>query len=236
LAIECAATAGGHRMIQRQFLKLGKRLFLLAAVVAAFAPSNLTAQSSEELTVKRIYSQPSLSGRVSRGVQWSPDSQLVSFFETKGQSKESKTELWAMDAVTGEQRMLVSSEKLENILPAEKSQPTQSTGLGRRAASQYFWAPDGNSILFIGTKSLALLDLKTQQARVLLADKGAIADVKFSPDGKSISYVSQHNLHVITVADGKDHVLTNGGTEEVRKGELDWVYPEELDIKTAYWW
>src|SRR6202035_5807875 len=24
-------------------------------------------------------------------------------------------------------------------------------------------------------------------------------------------------------------------TEEIRKGELDWVYPEELDIKTADW-
>jgi dipeptidyl-peptidase-4 len=30
--------------------------------------------------------------------------------------------------------------------------------------------------------------------------------------------------------------LTTGGSEELRKGELDWVYPEELDITTAYWW
>src|SRR5215471_4608699 len=184
---------GGHRMIERRILKL-KRQLLLVAVGAVLATSKLSAQSSAELTVKRIYSQPSLSGRVSRGVQWSPDSKLVSFFETKGLGKESQTELWAMDSATGERRMLISAEKLESILPAEKSQPTQSTGLGRRAASQYFWAPDGNSILFVGTKSLVLLDLKTQQARVLLPDKGAITDVKFSPDGKGISYVSQHNL------------------------------------------
>ena len=222
-------------MIERRILKL-KRQLLLVAVGAVLATSKLSAQSSAELTVKRIYSQPSLSGRVSRGVQWSPDSKLVSFFETKGLGMESQTELWAMDSATGERRMLISAEKLESILPAEKSQPTQSTGLGRRSASQYFWAPGGNSILFVGTKSLVLLDLKTQQARVLLPDKGAITDVKFSPDGKGISYVSQHNLHVITVAEGKDRALTNGGTEEIRKGELDWVYPEELDIKTAYWW
>jgi len=34
----------------------------------------------------------------------------------------------------------------------------------------------------------------------------------------------------------EERALTEGGTEEVRKGELDWVYPEELEITTAYWW
>ena len=45
-----------------------------------------------------------------------------------------------------------------------------------------------------------------------------------------------HNLWVVGVADGKERAITQGGTEEIRKGELDWVYPEELEIKTAYWW
>ena len=100
-----------------------------------------------------------------------------------------------MDVATAERRLLVASDKLELVLPPDKAQPTQATGLGRRAASQYSWAPDGNSILFVGAKSLSLLDLKTQEARVLLAGKESVADVKFSPDGKQISYVSQHNLH-----------------------------------------
>jgi len=212
------------------------RLFLLAAGLGALAATNSWAQSGEELTVKRIYSQPSLSGRLSRGVQWSPDSKQVSFLETKGQGKDAKTELWALDPANGERHLLVSSEKLATVLPPDKAQPTQATGLGRRAASQYSWSPDGHSILFIAARSLGLLDLKTEQARVVLAGQERIADVKFAPDGKSITYVSQHNLHVITVADGKDRLLTTGGTEEIRKGELDWVYPEELDLKTAYWW
>jgi dipeptidyl-peptidase-4 len=48
--------------------------------------------------------------------------------------------------------------------------------------------------------------------------------------------VREHNLFVVNVADAKERALTHSGTEEVRKGELDWVYPEELDLKTAYWW
>src|SRR5215470_302016 len=173
-------------MSRRASGEFKKRRFLRAAGLAAFAATNLGAQSPNELTVKRIYSQPNLSGRLNRGVQWSPDSKLVSFFETKGQGKDSKSELWVMDAVTGQRRLLVPAEKLETVLPVDTSQPTQATGLGRRAASQYLWASDGNSILFIGGKSLGLLDLKTQQARVLFSGKDAIADVKFSPDGKYV--------------------------------------------------
>ena len=30
--------------------------------------------------------------------------------------------------------------------------------------------------------------------------------------------------------------LTSGGSEEILKGKLDWVYPEELSASTAYWW
>jgi dipeptidyl-peptidase 4 len=51
-----------------------------------------------------------------------------------------------------------------------------------------------------------------------------------------VSFVRDHNLWLVDVADGKEHAITRGGTEEVRKGELDWVYPEELEITTAYWW
>src|SRR5215467_10354236 len=91
---------------------------LLAAWLALAAASGLRAQTAEELTVKRVYSQPSLSGRLSRGVQWSPDSKQVSFLETKGQGRESKTELWVMDVKTGARRVLVSSDKLETVLPA----------------------------------------------------------------------------------------------------------------------
>jgi len=226
-------------MIRRAAWK--RELHVLAVCLTTLIAKNSQAQATappapDQLTVKRIYSQPSLSGRPYRGVQWSPDSKTVSFFETKGQGKDPRTELWGMDVATGARRLLVSSENLETALPPDKSQPTQATGLGRRPASQYFWSPDGASILFIGGKSLSLLDLKTQQVRVLLAGQLAITDVKFSPDGKQVSYVSGHNLHLISLSEGNDRTLTTGGTEEVRKGELDWVYPEELDLKTAYWW
>jgi len=194
------------------------------------------AATGKALTVERIYSEPSLSGRLTRGLAWTPDGKGLSYFETKGFNRGTKTELWVLDAASGERRLLVAADKLESILPADTSRPTQATGLGRRAPSQYQWALDGAGILFEGPTALAWLDLKTQTGRTLISGKATLADPKISPDGRYVSFVRDHNLWLVSVADGKERAVTQGGTEEIRKGELDWVYPEELDIKTAYWW
>jgi dipeptidyl-peptidase-4 len=216
-------------------------VFLSAfALVAILSPSCAAQQAAaapgKALTVERIYSQPSLSGRLTRGLVWTPDGKALSYFETKGSGKEARTELWVMDAANGERRLLVASDKLESILPVDTSRPTQATGLGRRAPSQYQWAPDGAGILFQGSTALAWLDVKSQTTRTLVSGKATLVDPKISPDGRNVSFVRDHNVWLMNLADGKERAVTQGGTEEIRKGELDWVYPEELDIKTAYWW
>ena len=188
------------------------------------------------LTVDRIYSEPNLSGRLTRGIAWTPDSKQISFFESNATGKVGRTELWAVDVASGQRRVILSAEKLESVLPADAEQSTQATGLGRHAPAEYQWAPGGSALLFQGATSLAWFDLKTQTSRGLVSGKERIADPKISPDGKYVSFVRNHNLWLVSVADGKERAFTEGGTEEVRKGELDWVYPEELEITTAYWW
>jgi len=211
--------------------------FLFPAFLALpSAAQQPAAVPGKALTVERIYSQPGLSGRLTRGIGWTPDGKQLSYFETRGAGKEAKTELWVMDAGSGQRRLLVASDKLESILPADSSKPTQATGLGRRAPAQYQWTPDGSAILFQSPTALAWLDLKSQTARTLVSAKAAIADSKISPDGRYVSFIRDHNLWLVSLADGKERAITRGGTEEIRKGELDWVYPEELEIKTAYWW
>jgi dipeptidyl-peptidase-4 len=214
-----------------------RRIVMLFVCAALFCMAPLRGQEAKGLlTVKKVYGQPGLGGQLTRGLQWSPDGKILTYFETKGQGKAAKSELWALQVAGGTPQVLVGSEKLETVLPAEKAKQSQATGLGRRAASQYLWAPGGDGILFIGEKALGWFDLKTTETRTLLQSKEAIADLKFSPDGKFVSFVRSHNLFLLSIADGQERPLTTGGSEEVRKGELDWVYPEELDLKTAYWW
>src|SRR6266478_5617508 len=203
---------------------------------AARAPAPAVAPAYKALTVDRIYSGPSLNGVLTKGIAWAPDSKQLTYLETKGAGKEAKTELWVMDIATGQRRMLLSADKLESMLPPDAEKATQATGLGRHAPAEYQWALGGGALLFQGPTSLAWFDLKTQASRTLAFGKESIADPKISPDGRYVSFVRNHNLWLISVADGKERALTQGGTEEVRKGELDWVYPEELEITTAHWW
>ena len=61
-------------------------------------------------------------------------------------------------------------------------------------------------------------------------------EAKLSPDSKAIAFRRGYDLYSIDIATGKETRLTRGGTETLRNGTLDWVYPEELDLSTAFWW
>src|SRR3984893_6744267 len=189
-----------------------------------------------------------------RGLAWTPDGTQVSFLDAKRfgaegaaeagvenerhckQKKENNAALWIVDATSGERRMLLSGERLASMLPENSFSPSQATGLGRHAPADYQWAPDGTALLFQGPNALVWFVLKSKEPRTLVSGKATLADPKISPDGKFVSFVRDHNLWLINIADGKEQAITRDGVEEIRKGELDWVYPEELDIKTAYWW
>jgi dipeptidyl-peptidase-4 len=188
------------------------------------------------LTVERIYGTPNLSGSLTTGIEWSPDAKRISYLERNAQGNKDRTELWTMDAATGERKVLVNSETLEAVTQPEKTKATQATGLGRIQPGNYFWSPNGDSLLFVGSSNLVLLDLNTMAQKPLVSGDSDIQDPKFSPDGRWVSFVRDSNLWVLNVASGETKAITAGGSEEILKGKLDWVYPEELDLTTAYWW
>jgi dipeptidyl-peptidase 4 len=203
---------------------------------SALGQSAAPAAGTKELTLERLFSPPFLGGRTTQGIEWAPDGKRFSYIERKGYGKDAVIELWTMDAATGERKVLVNADTLKSVTQPEKAKTTQATGLGRVQADNYQWSPDAGSLLFIGTNSMVLLDLKTMQAKPVVSSDEEIEDPKFSPNGKWISFSRSANLFAVQLATGETRRLTTGGSEEVLKGKLDWVYPEELDTRTAYWW
>jgi dipeptidyl-peptidase-4 len=202
----------------------------------ALAQSTAATQTGKDFTLQRIFSPPFLGGQLTRGIEWAPDGKRFSYLERNGTGANAALELWTMDASTGERKVLINSDAMKNAMQPEKARTSQATGLGRVQPDNYLWAPDGNSLLFIGSNSLVLLDLKTMTAKPILHSDEEIEDPKFSPDSQWISFSRSANLFVVNIASGAITTLTTGGSEEVLKGKLDWVYPEELDARTAYWW
>jgi dipeptidyl-peptidase-4 len=217
--------------------------FLSVALACSLCISSAPAKPrpSKSLTVERIYSAPSLGGSLTPGIEWAPDSKRITYLRrgTTG------VEMWTLDAATGDRKVFVKSSVLQEVMQPRKASAVQSTGLGRVQPENYIWSPTADALLFIGSSDLVLLDLKTMTSKPLGAaknppspgsDAGDIQDPKFSPDGKWVSFVRDSNLWVASVATGEAKSLTTGGREELLKGQLDWLYPEEFDCATAYWW
>jgi dipeptidyl-peptidase 4 len=213
-------------------------LSFLAFTIVGFAQSGSPqSNASEALTVDRIFGGPSLNGRLTQGIEWSPDAKRISYLERDALGKESGgVELWTIDAMTGSRKVLVNAATLESVMRPQATSAVQSTGLGRIQPESYLWSPTGDSLLFIGSNDLIVLDLKKMAQKRLVTGDHELEDPKFSPDGKWVSFVRDANLWVANIASGEIKALTTGGSEQILKGKLDWVYPEELDLTSAYWW
>ena len=59
---------------------------------------------------------------------------------------------------------------------------------------------------------------------------------KFSPDGKQVAYVSEHNLFSEDVSSGIVRKLTTDGTRKLINGTFDWVYEEEFGCRDGFRW
>ncbi|MCL6480866.1 MAG: S9 family peptidase [Firmicutes bacterium] len=200
------------------------------------AGSKALSQTGKQLTVERIYGQPSLSGSLTSGVQWRPDGKVLTYLERRGQGAQAEMELWALDMESGARSVLVSAETMRNLLLPRGAPEAQRTGLGRQTPQRYFWSPTGEGLLFAAPQALYWYDLNSRTAKQLTSSHATMTDPKVSPDGRWVSFVRDHDLWLVETATGQERRLTQGGREELRNAELDWVYPEELGIRTAYWW
>ena len=97
------------------------------------------------------------------------------------------------------------------------------------------WAPQGGELLYASGGDLFLIGIDGKWKQ-LTKTPVAERDPKFSPDGKRIAFRRNGDLYVMEVAGAKETRLTSNASDTLSNGELDWVYPEELDLGTAYWW
>jgi dipeptidyl-peptidase-4 len=58
----------------------------------------------------------------------------------------------------------------------------------------------------------------------------------YSPDFTKYAYSKDYDIWIYDLATKKEEPLTTGGSEELMNGKTDWVYPEELDQREAFWW
>jgi dipeptidyl-peptidase-4 len=204
-------------------------LLLLSAAV--------TPAAARELTLQRVFESPALSGPSPRLPKLSPDGRLVTLLRNRPDERE-RYDLWAIDAATGQARMLVDSKKIGSggdISEEEKMRRERQRIAGTRGITDYKWAPDGRSILvpIDGDLYLATLD---GNVRRLTDTKATEIDPKVSPGGKYLSFLRDRNFYVMDAASGQERALTGDGGGTLSWGAAEFVAQEEMGRSTGYWW
>lgn len=189
-------------------------------------------QGGGSLSVEAIFGANAIHESLAEGIEWTADSKTLSYF----QSTSAGNELWALDAGTGQRHRLIDAATLSKYLDPWPATWLQRTGFGRRPPQRYLWSPRGDALLLRSASRLVWFDLRLGKGRQLVGGDAPLTDPKISPDGRWVSYVRDYNLWVVNVATGRQHALTRDGKESLRDGQLDWIYPEELQLFSAYWW
>ena len=205
---------------------------LLFAVVSLPLLANCHADPAPQrpLTVEAIYAHGSLTGNPPDELTWSPDASHLTYLDGG--------ELIDLDPGTGRPHVLISRSKLASLNEGRVSE-TDRDHRARYKMSSYIWAPDSAHLLFDSDGRLWVYDLKNGTG-VDIGFTGLASgdDPKFSPDGKSISFIRDNALSVIRLRDPGTPIvpLAPSPNEAILNGKVDWVYEEELDTRSNYFW
>jgi dipeptidyl-peptidase-4 len=229
--------------VKKSLLALGFCIALVAAVRAQnVAPV-------KPLTIEAIFAEGGLTGRPPETFKWSPDGTKVSFVQRDDSGEHG--ELWYVDTATGEKKVLVSEAKLGQLAPSTShiKDEREKERVTRYRVAAYSWSPDSKHLLFDSQGQLWYYDLTSGTAVPLTSAPDASEDPKFSRDGKRLAYVRKHNLYVRAVSgDEGERALTredkgkdkekccDDKEDNILNGDVDWVYAEELEVRSNYFW
>lgn len=206
--------------------------FLLPAILSfCSAALPLGAQAPAiPLTVESIFKHGSLTGTPPSGITWSPDGKHLTYMDGG--------ELIDLDPGLGKPHVLVGRAKLAALSGGDGSEQDRDHR-DRYKMATYLWAPDSNHLLFDSNGRLWLYDLHTGTGvQVGFTDTASGDDPKFSPNGEAVSFVRNHGLVVVHSREIATTPIPVAAAPNpfTMNGEVDWVYEEELKVRSNYFW
>jgi dipeptidyl-peptidase 4 len=218
------------------FLSYSFSLLALASCLVILRTAGAQTIPTKPLTIDTLFQPGGLGGRGPETVEWSPDGSKLSFVQRDGKGE--KGELWYADTATGDKKVLVSAEKLAALDPDvnKVKNEREKERLTRYHVAAYVWAPDSKHLIFDSQGQLWLYDLGSQTAVQFTSAPDPSGDPKFSPDGSHLAYTRKHNLFVHSVNGKGEKQLTKDTGDNLFNGDIDWVYAEELGVRSNYFW
>ena len=213
-----------------------KRILVVLLLAATALAQN--APAKKQYTIQSMFTDQGAAAPP-QGLQWSPDGTKISFIR-RGAGGQQEA-LYYYDPATGKDAVLIAAD----ALAAMNSEPPTSGSKGddrardnraRYGVAAYHWSPDSKSILFDTMGHLWLYNLAANRGVALTSTEEPTGDPKFSPDARYISFLRGHDLYIKSTSEGDEIRLTKDGSANLYNGEVDWLYEEELDVRSNYFW
>jgi dipeptidyl-peptidase 4 len=196
-----------------------------AAVCFALMSALPVAAARKPVTVEAVLAHPASHPPQ---ITWSPDGErfivndhgALSVYETH----------------SGKDHRVIAVEELDHAAVPAPPSPVYDWTDRRVSEHDVQWFADGKRILVAASGDLFIVDVGKGHFEALTQTPQIERDPKLSPDNRFVSFLRGSDLFTIEVATKSVTRLTADGSATLLNGQLDWVYPEELDLGTAHWW
>jgi dipeptidyl-peptidase-4 len=204
-------------------------------ILSSFNVPAISQNISSELTLENIYQNGTFRRKGFGPVRWLNDNSGYSTIENNKDLD--GNEIIRYDAKNGQRTVLVSA---KSLIPSNGKKPLD--------IEDYTWSDDNTRLLiFTNTKKVWryntrgdywVLNLKTGKLQQLgkSLEESTLMFAKFSPDSTRVGYVSEQNIYVENLTNGKITQITKDGGGNIINGTFDWVYEEELDCRDGFRW
>ncbi len=213
---------------------MDKKIGLLSLILAF----SCTFSQAKPLTLERIFSDPSLSGKSPVQLKFSPDGTRVTYLQGKSEDY-NRYDLWEYNIKDQTNRLLVDSKNLfsgpESLSDEEKARRERQRIFGK-GILEYTWSESGDALLFPLNGDLYYYNLATAKSKKLTNTPEFETDARFSPKGNYISFIRSQNIYVLDLKSELETQLTFDGGDNIKNGMAEFVAQEEMGRMTGYWW
>jgi len=210
-----------------------RKLFIISILLVSII-FILPLFSQEPVRGKALFDLMKKGGLVKGGfapnIIWLSDG--TGYVITKKDSVTKQRKFYVVNPETGEKKVYIDNNKLLSAYQ-------KCTGKKRRKFPymRFKIHPEGNKIRFGSfSKGILIYDIPTDSMMQFPGISWEGPSPELSPDWQKIVYTKKYDLYMVDIHSKKEVRLTTGGKEELRNGQPDWIYPEELFQDQTFWW
>jgi dipeptidyl-peptidase 4 len=181
--------------------------------------------AKKPVTVEAVVNAPSTGFA---NVDWAPDGERY--------VEKENGQLSLYDVKSGKARVVIALDELEHAGVRPLTEEAFDWTNRRVGEHEVQWFADGKRLLVAAGGDLFVVDVGKGRFEALTRTAEAERDPKLSPDNRYVSFRRGPDLYTVEVSSKTVTRLTTTGSDTLLNGQLDWVYPEELELETAHWW